>query len=684
MSYSDVTKAIDQYGNILNTADWANKGNKLAETYKGSGGTNPFSSGAYIPSRDNIYGNIKPVVDPRSMFSDYKPDLLTRAGSGLTGYKMGQGLDPFAKSIAGTLGVTAPGSFGPASFLYGATRDNNPYTWTQTESLGTIGSTALAARSLAPTLNPILSRAMPLAAASAATPLMMASAAPAAAYGAGLIGPAAAPAAAGMGTIAGMHPALLIGSLLLGGFFSRKGKRKAAAANRKAEEAIKKQQTEGYEARSKKVMDQRKEFMSDLSNQAWQQTQNMYDNQYGGNYSTYRGDEGMKFTPKELNKIAKAGRNGDTMLAHINPQEAALLKALGGSGTKNPYTGMPEYGYDDIPIIDDAIDILGDIMSTGTDALEVVQDATTPFVEAGGDLVNTAVETGADLGTDIIKTGGEIGTDIMQEASEYIEPIVRPAMELGMDVVDPFMDMAESVVTPAMGFLTDVAKTGIEGAFDVTKDVGHLGLDVLGGINDMLFPGSSPYGMPTMPTQIKPDRAIKGRAPGMVGEQKKSGVTLSGLEQKDQGGQDFVLQEGDWLSDKDNPYIRENVELYDKGGKANIVAEFTGNELIVNNQDAVEKGIAVGNYAMAAAPIRKAMKDKKITPGPETHKNNPMPVDSEGNIYYEGGGKLSFKVKKGAGIYDHATDQFKPNMTDKEIAMVAKKNIAKWKSNGMA
>ena len=78
------------------------------------------------------------------------------------------------------------------------------------------------------------------------------------------------------------------------------------------------------------------------------------------------------------------------------------------------------------------------------------------------------------------------------------------------------------------------------------------------------------------------------------------------------------------------------------------------------------------------------MKGGKITPGPETHKNNPMPVDSEGNIYYEGGGKLSFKVKKGAGIYDHATDQFKPNMTDKEIAMVAKKNIAKWKSNGMA
>ena len=41
--------------------------------------------------------------------------------------------------------------------------------------------------------------------------------------------------------------------------------------------------------------------------------------------------------------LAEKGRGGDTMLAHINPQEAALLKALGGSGTINPETGLPEY-----------------------------------------------------------------------------------------------------------------------------------------------------------------------------------------------------------------------------------------------------------------------------------------------------------------------------------------------------
>ena len=41
--------------------------------------------------------------------------------------------------------------------------------------------------------------------------------------------------------------------------------------------------------------------------------------------------------------LRQKGRNGDTILAHINPQEAAFLKSLGGSGTINPATGLPEF-----------------------------------------------------------------------------------------------------------------------------------------------------------------------------------------------------------------------------------------------------------------------------------------------------------------------------------------------------
>jgi hypothetical protein len=43
-------------------------------------------------------------------------------------------------------------------------------------------------------------------------------------------------------------------------------------------------------------------------------------------------------------EIAKMGRNGDRMLAHITPAEARMLRRSGGSGTINPRTGLREYG----------------------------------------------------------------------------------------------------------------------------------------------------------------------------------------------------------------------------------------------------------------------------------------------------------------------------------------------------
>lgn len=42
------------------------------------------------------------------------------------------------------------------------------------------------------------------------------------------------------------------------------------------------------------------------------------------------------------------GRNGDSILAHIMPEEAAMLKRMGGAGTINPKTGLPEFYFGDI------------------------------------------------------------------------------------------------------------------------------------------------------------------------------------------------------------------------------------------------------------------------------------------------------------------------------------------------
>jgi hypothetical protein len=41
--------------------------------------------------------------------------------------------------------------------------------------------------------------------------------------------------------------------------------------------------------------------------------------------------------------LQSQGRKGDTVLAHINPKEAALLQKMGGAGTENPATGLPEF-----------------------------------------------------------------------------------------------------------------------------------------------------------------------------------------------------------------------------------------------------------------------------------------------------------------------------------------------------
>ena len=44
--------------------------------------------------------------------------------------------------------------------------------------------------------------------------------------------------------------------------------------------------------------------------------------------------------------IASLGRKGDTELAHINSVEAQMLKSIGGSGSKNPLSGLKEFFFD--------------------------------------------------------------------------------------------------------------------------------------------------------------------------------------------------------------------------------------------------------------------------------------------------------------------------------------------------
>ena len=398
MAYSDIIGATKLYGDLLNT-NFANIGNNLSNVKMDYAPINPYSSGAYTPkSSRNIYtGEDRSIINPIMQAQDTglskTEDLMLRGTQGLQYAGLAESISPYLSKAGKSLGAKGTlGSLGPAAMVYGMTRNQNPYDWTRTESLGTIGSTLLAGRALAPMLG------------------LTTAAAPA-----GFIGPLTA--AGGTGAagarILGMHPGLALGALLLGGMFSRKGKKAAQKRKKQAIAEVTSQQQDIYDQRAEQVEENRKEMESNLMAQMYQDRASRYDNQYGGNYN------------------ARA------------------------------------------------------------------------YAEQG--------------------------------------------MKMGAD----------------------------------------------------------------------------------------------------------------------------------------IVAEFTGNELIVNDQEELENDIATGNNKSAANRIRNAMSAGKITPGPETHKGNPMPVDKDGNIY-AGGGALPFRAMKGSGIYDHATDQFKMDMTDDNIVKVVKKNIKKWKSNGMA
>jgi hypothetical protein len=434
----------------------------------------------------------------------------------------------------------------------------------------------------------------------------------------------------------GINPYVMLATLAYSWWNNKRRKKKARRANEKVAREIGEEDTRLYEERSDKLQENRDDLLAQAGSYQHGQDASRYNNQYGGNYSNrYQYNEGGKLTAKEMKKVQSLGRNGDTMLAHITPAESKLLKSIGSSGTINPYTGLEEHW--GLPkwltnIVGGAFDAVGNIID--------------PIMEGAGDVVNTV---GEEVLTPVVDGVASGFTDLVKGGMGALDSGLRPVLGVGIDVLQGLGNLFDSS-----------GEDGIQVNTGEAMDPTKRGADIRTKSGDT----------PNSNIKFNPNAKIK---------EDKTKESYRG---------------GDWVSDKENPFIAPNVveEIdyaaqgmkykYADGGEMNVVAEFTGNELIVNEQDQVEQAIANGNYAAAAAPIRRAMANKQVTPGPETHKNNPMPVDADGNIY-AGGGKLNFKVNKGAGVYDHASDQFKPTMTDREISMVVSNNMAKWKSNNM-
>jgi len=784
MPYSDILNSINTFGTSYNYGDYQR-------------GVNPYSSGAYINNNVREYQKtLAAPVDPRSPYSDYKISNEDRALKGLGSYGMGQnmkfsgaGIDKFKTGLSKGLGIdkTFKGAkdfnLGNAALVYGLTRDGNPYKMDGLEYMGNIGTGMMVGAK------------------------------------------AGGPIGAGVGFLAG-----------LGYNIWKQGD--LAEKNEEMDIELQEDKDEYDDKINKFMSDNREKAQSISQSELWAQQSGGYDNQYGGHLNSYGSsyyNKGGKLTPKEMKKVQSLGRNGDTQLAHINPQEAQMLKQMGGSGTINPYTGLREYNWlKDAGdwfmknVINEGMEVIEHGIGTITELPALISGnmswenyaqnraAILPFAgiedafdrndrlgTAGQPIYNDDgqrigyehsngnsviyndkydVNGNTTYGPNFTLADGSSYNRWGQETTEtpssmpYQEATARDPRGANLMnrnnksnnsslVTNPFRsvqsgDKKGGESNNLEGYRWDMANPYIRENVDIFDDGGvvdtteSLPMDSL--LNRQIYKESafdaaaeSDAGAAGL-TQIMPDTFKFFKDKGWVPEGKKFSdlktdtALATDLQEKymtDLLGREWnrgsdqvkrakalaaynmgptklvnklnelkkkgvdIYNNTDWINElnaETSDYVNKILlgnnpgfeadytteynktgKNYANGGMVDAIAEFTGNELIINNQNQVELGLKEKDYAKAAAPIKDAMKKGFVTPGPESHQGNPMPVGQDGSIYASGG-KLPFKVKKGAGVYDHATDQFKEGMSDEEIAMVAQENINKWKSNNMA
>jgi hypothetical protein len=117
--------------------------------------------------------------------------------------------------------------------------------------------------------------------------------------------------------------------------------------------------------------------------------------------------------------LRQQGRNGDTVLAHINPQEAALLKRMGGSGTINPETGLPEYFKKAFKSVTKAVG--GAVKSVVGAASKVLgPELTSVVATVGGFMIGGPAGAAIAQGLVTYGQGGSLKDVLLNSATAYI------------------------------------------------------------------------------------------------------------------------------------------------------------------------------------------------------------------------------------------------------------------------
>lgn len=197
-----------------------------------------------------------------------------------------------------------------------------------------------------------------------------------------------------------------------------------------------------------------------------------------------------RFARGGLNQIARMGRYGDTELAHINPFEARILQAYGGSGTVNPYTGQREFFLKKIgralkkvvkavaPVLPIALAFIpggaalagtlgsalsgGALAGTAANMLGSAAISGLSSAASGGDFVKGAI--GGALGAGVAPViGGAVGDTLGMTLGDTAKNVVGSAITGGAQSALSGGDFASGAMQGALGGYAGSTLSGMAG-----------------------------------------------------------------------------------------------------------------------------------------------------------------------------------------------------------------------------
>ena len=181
--------------------------------------------------------------------------------------------------------------------------------------------------------------------------------------------------------------------------------------------------------------------------------------------------------------MAQQGRYGDTMLAHISPREARMLRQMGGSGTTNPNTGLPEF-------------FLKGLFKGIKKGLSKVARAAKKFVRSKVGKIVTTLALAFVLGPAAASAIGVTSTAGVAAVSGFVGSAGSTALAGG--------DLKESLKAGAIGGLIGGAGAGVFGGAEAFQAGSYTGPTTISGqiekATDFLTGGGQEAALPD-PTQ---------------------------------------------------------------------------------------------------------------------------------------------------------------------------------------